>query len=121
MVSAILLVYVIPQFEDIFASFGAALQAFTQAVIDTSRWLRSNGLFVLFGMIAVISRVNTLIKQKGHEASENQRLLMQGFCEQTWREIRRNSRQIDSNMDQMRRDIAALAAQSNGYNFDFVR
>jgi len=54
-VSAILLVYVIPQFEDIFASFGAALPAFTQAVIDTSRWLRSNGLFVLAGMIAVIT------------------------------------------------------------------
>jgi len=55
MVSAILLVYVIPQFEDIFASFGAALPAFTQAIIDTSRWLRSNGLFVLFGFIAFIT------------------------------------------------------------------
>jgi type IV pilus assembly protein PilC len=54
-VSAILLIYVIPQFEDIFASFGAALPAFTQAIIDVSRWLRSNGLFVLFGMIAFIT------------------------------------------------------------------
>ena len=55
MVSAILLIYVIPQFEDIFASFGAALPAFTQAIIDASRWLRSNGLFVLFGFIAFIT------------------------------------------------------------------
>ena len=55
MVSTILLVYVIPQFEGIFASFGAALPAFTQAVIDVSRWLRSNGLFVLFGAIAAIT------------------------------------------------------------------
>ena len=75
----------------------------------------------LFGMVAVISRVDTLIKQKGREASENQRLLMQGFCEQTWREIRRNSRQIDNNMDQWRRDIAAMAGQSMGYDFDFLR
>jgi type IV pilus assembly protein PilC len=54
-VSAILLVYVIPQFEDIFASFGSQLPAFTQMIIDVSRWLRSNGLFVLFGVIAVIT------------------------------------------------------------------
>ncbi len=53
-VSAILLVYVIPQFEGIFASFGAALPAFTQAIIDASRWLRANGLLVLAGTITVI-------------------------------------------------------------------
>lgn len=55
MVSAILLVYVIPQFEDIFASFGAALPAFTQMIIDASRWLRANGLFVLVGIVAAIT------------------------------------------------------------------
>lgn len=55
MVSAILLIYVIPQFEDIFSSFGAALPAFTQMIIDTSRWLRSNGLYVLAIMIAGIT------------------------------------------------------------------
>ena len=54
-VSAILLIYVIPQFEDIFASFGAALPAFTQIIIDASRWLRSNGIFALFGVIAAIT------------------------------------------------------------------
>jgi type IV pilus assembly protein PilC len=54
-VSAILLIYVIPQFEDIFASFGSALPAFTQLVIDASRWLRSNGLYVLAGVIALIT------------------------------------------------------------------
>lgn len=56
-VSAILLIYVIPQFEDIFASFGASLPAFTQAVIDASRWLRENGVFTLIGIIAVISGI----------------------------------------------------------------
>lgn len=55
MVSAILLVYVIPQFEDIFSSFGASLPAFTQAIIDASRWLRANGLYALFGIVAVIT------------------------------------------------------------------
>lgn len=55
MVSSILLIYVIPQFEGIFASFGASLPAFTQAIIDASRWLRSNGLYALFGLIAAIT------------------------------------------------------------------
>jgi type IV pilus assembly protein PilC len=53
-VSAVLLIYVIPQFEGIFASFGAALPAFTQAVIDVSRWLRSNGVLLFLGIIAAI-------------------------------------------------------------------
>jgi len=55
MVSAILLIYVIPQFEGIFESFGAALPAFTQAIIDTSRWLRDNGFYVLFVIVAAIT------------------------------------------------------------------
>lgn len=55
MVSAILLIYVIPQFEGIFESFGAALPAFTQAIIDVSRWLRENGFIVLFATIFIIT------------------------------------------------------------------
>jgi type IV pilus assembly protein PilC len=54
-VSAILLIYVIPQFEGIFATFGADLPAFTQAVVGASRWLRGNGLFLLFGIIAFVT------------------------------------------------------------------
>jgi type IV pilus assembly protein PilC len=54
-VSSILLIYVIPQFENIFSSFGAALPAFTQMIIDASRWLRANGLYVLAGAIALIT------------------------------------------------------------------
>ena len=55
MVSAILLIYVIPQFEGIFESFGASLPAFTQAIIDASRWLRANGLYALAIIIAAIT------------------------------------------------------------------
>jgi type IV pilus assembly protein PilC len=56
-VSAVLLIYVIPQFEGIFASFGAALPAFTQAVINVSRWLRENGIFLLIGSILAITGI----------------------------------------------------------------
>jgi type IV pilus assembly protein PilC len=54
-VSAILLVYVIPQFEGIFASFGADLPAFTQMIINASRWLRANGILTLVGLVGGIA------------------------------------------------------------------
>ena len=67
-VSAILLVYVIPQFENIFASFGAALPAFTQAIIDASRWLRENGVFALLGTVALITGF-VIAKKRVHRFS----------------------------------------------------
>ncbi len=54
-VSAILLIYVIPQFEGIFASFGADLPAFTQAVVGVSRWMRANGIILLLGFIFAVT------------------------------------------------------------------
>ncbi len=54
LVSAILLVYVIPQFEETFASFGADLPAFTQLVVGLSRNMRDYGMFYLVVGIASI-------------------------------------------------------------------
>src|SRR5690606_23589327 len=50
-VTIILLVFVIPQFESLFASFGADLPAFTQMVINLSKFVQDYGwmLAVLFG------------------------------------------------------------------------
>ncbi len=39
MVSAVLLIFVVPQFEQVFSSFGADLPAFTQLIIGASRFL----------------------------------------------------------------------------------
>src|SRR6187455_3504321 len=44
-VTVILLLFVIPQFETLFKGFGAELPAFTQMVINMSRWLQDNGIF----------------------------------------------------------------------------
>jgi type IV pilus assembly protein PilC len=41
-VTVILLLFVIPQFESLFKGFGADLPAFTQFVINMSRWLQDN-------------------------------------------------------------------------------
>ena len=45
-VTVILLIFVIPQFEELFKGFGADLPAFTQFVIDCSKVLQHDGLFV---------------------------------------------------------------------------
>jgi type IV pilus assembly protein PilC len=45
-VTVILLVFVIPQFEDLFKDFGADLPAFTQMVIKLSEFVQSKGIFL---------------------------------------------------------------------------
>ena len=50
-VTIILLVFVIPQFESLFKGFGADLPAFTQMVINLSRFVQSQGWWML--MLAV--------------------------------------------------------------------
>lgn len=53
-VTAILLIFVVPQFEDIFSSFGADLPAFTQVVVNLSRWLKSNWIIPVLCAIAAV-------------------------------------------------------------------
>ncbi|GAP74173.1 type II secretion system F family protein [Pseudoalteromonas sp. CnMc7-15] len=51
-VTSILLIFVVPQFESIFAGFGAELPAFTQFVIDISEFLQKYwwvGLLIIIG------------------------------------------------------------------------
>ena len=45
-VTIILLIFVIPQFESLFKGFGADLPAFTQMVINMSRFVQHNGIFL---------------------------------------------------------------------------
>jgi len=51
LVSAILLVFVVPQFKDVFANFGAELPAFTLAVINLSEFM-VKWWWLIFGVIA---------------------------------------------------------------------
>jgi type IV pilus assembly protein PilC len=53
-VSAILLIKVVPQFESVFASFGAELPAFTQMVIGLSQFLQKWWLAALAGIFAAV-------------------------------------------------------------------
>lgn len=53
-VTAILLIYVVPQFESLFSGFGAALPAFTQMVINLSRFMQEWWWAVFGGIIGAI-------------------------------------------------------------------
>jgi type IV pilus assembly protein PilC len=52
-VSVILLIFVIPQFEELFKGFGADLPAFTQMVVNLSRFVQHQGWWM--GIITVAS------------------------------------------------------------------
>jgi type IV pilus assembly protein PilC len=45
-VTIILMIFVIPQFEELFKGFGADLPAFTQLIINISRFIQSEGFFI---------------------------------------------------------------------------
>jgi type IV pilus assembly protein PilC len=50
LVSAILLIFVVPQFESVFQNFGADLPAFTQMIVNMSRFMTSYWYVVLLGV-----------------------------------------------------------------------
>lgn len=52
-VTAILLLKVVPVFEELFSGFGAELPAFTQFVINLSEGLQENFIVILLGIIAI--------------------------------------------------------------------
>ena len=54
-VTTILLIFVIPEFESLFQGFGADLPAFTRMVIGLSEFMRDKGWFVLMVAVAIIS------------------------------------------------------------------
>jgi len=58
LVSAILLIFVVPQFESVFANFGAELPAFTQMIVNMSRFMTSYwwliGLIVVGGVVTLL-------------------------------------------------------------------
>jgi type IV pilus assembly protein PilC len=55
LVSAILLIFVVPQFESVFAGFGAQLPAFTQAIVNMSRFLTGHWFIMLVWTVGVIA------------------------------------------------------------------
>jgi type IV pilus assembly protein PilC len=68
-VTAVLLVFVIPQFEALFQGFGADLPAFTQFVVGLSLFVRSQGWIIILGLIAAVSAF-TYFKKRSRRFNE---------------------------------------------------
>ncbi|HIE56220.1 MAG TPA: type II secretion system F family protein, partial [Chromatiaceae bacterium] len=62
-VTAILLIFVVPTFEELFNSFGAEPPAFTQLVIDLSKFIRDKWWMILLGLAATIILVSNAWKR----------------------------------------------------------
>ena len=54
-VTIILMVKVVPVFQDLFSSFGADLPAFTQMVVNISNWMQNYWFILLISIAAVIA------------------------------------------------------------------
>jgi type IV pilus assembly protein PilC len=53
-VTVVLLIFVIPQFEALYKGFGADLPAFTQMVINLSRFVQHDGIFIVVALAASV-------------------------------------------------------------------
>jgi len=54
MVMSVILIFVIPVFEEMFSSFGKALPTLTQIVVNMSRFVKSNFHWILIGTILLV-------------------------------------------------------------------
>ena len=71
-VTIILLIFVIPQFEELFKGFGADLPAFTQMVVNLSRFVQAEGWWM--GLIVVGAGFRLLLrvtKRSKHAAAKS--------------------------------------------------
>jgi type IV pilus assembly protein PilC len=63
-VTLVLLVFVIPIFQKMFADFGSALPAPTQMVVDVSEFTRGNIVYILAVVGAFIAGMSSILKSK---------------------------------------------------------
>ncbi len=65
-VTAILLIFVVPQFESLFSGFGADLPAFTQMVVELSRFMQE-WWWAVFGIIGGVVFVLMQVKKRSRK------------------------------------------------------
>ena len=75
-VSGILLIKVVPQFEDIFAGFGAELPQFTQMVIGLSEFAQEYWFAIVLAIGALVFSISQILKRSEAAADAFDRMLL---------------------------------------------
>lgn len=75
-ITCILMIFVIPQFQELFAGFGADLPALTTMVINMSKWFQANWMFMIGAIIGVIVGIIQMMKRSIKFAHFVDRLLL---------------------------------------------
>lgn len=76
LVTAVLLIFVIPQFQESFQAFGADLPAFTLMVIGMSEWMQSHGVFLLLILVAIVVGIIQAKKRSRNVARTIDRIML---------------------------------------------
>lgn len=72
----------------------------------------------LYGMAAVLSRLNTRMQAK--KSVERDLPAAKLYCDEAWRRVRREARQIDNNLDDLRRKVTNDIYENARYPFDVL-
>ncbi len=75
-VTAILLIFVVPTFKDVFGNFGAELPAFTQFVIFLSEWMQAYWWVVLLGIIGTFFGIKEFLFRSEKARDFKDRLML---------------------------------------------
>jgi len=75
-ITCILMIFVIPQFQDLFSGFGADLPALTMVVINMSKWFQANWYFLIGAIVGVIVLIMQLMRRSLKFAHFVDRLLL---------------------------------------------
>lgn len=75
-VTAILLIYVIPQFQESFRAFGGDLPGFTLMIISISEWMQAYGLYLLVAVVGAIAGLVYARKRSRNVARTMDRILL---------------------------------------------
>ena len=74
-VVAILLIFVIPVFAELYGSMGKALPAPTQITINISNWVRANFLYMIFALVGIIVGIRSYYKTDNGQMNIDRLLL----------------------------------------------
>lgn len=81
-VAIVMVVYVMPQMESLYSSFGAKLPLITRMMIGLSKIIARAGIFVLIGLVALGFYIRTIIRRKtGRRLWDNFKLHLYAISE----------------------------------------